>query len=92
MIAISCYIAGVEPPIPAARFDNAVKLLLAAGMPIEHLAKTPSNKLADYYRVEHPPMTEHDALNDALSVSYTLQHLLKAGALRPEAFDPHEGP
>jgi inhibitor of KinA sporulation pathway (predicted exonuclease) len=49
MLAISCYVAGIQPSIPAHRFDNAVKLLIAAGMPIEDLAKTPSNKLADYY-------------------------------------------
>lgn len=47
MIAISCYVAGIQPSIPATRFDNAVKLLIAAGMPIEDLARTPSNKLAD---------------------------------------------
>ena len=87
MIAISCYIAGIQPPIPAHRFDNAVKLLLAAGMPIEDLAKTPSNKLADYYGVDHPPLQGHDALDDALSLSYALQHLMKAGKLRPDTFD-----
>lgn len=86
MIAISCYVAGVQPPIPASRFDNAVKLLMAAGMPIEDLAKTPSSKLAAYYGVEHPPLKAHDALDDALSVSYTLQHLMKAGTLHPEVF------
>ncbi|MBY3171630.1 3'-5' exonuclease [Rhizobium laguerreae] len=87
MMAISCYIAGIEAPIPAHRFDNAVKLLLAAGMPIEDLAKTPSNKLADYYNVEHPTLQGHDALDDALSVSYTLQYLMKAGKLQPEVFE-----
>lgn len=86
MVAISCYVAGIRPPIPAGRFDNAVKLLLAAGMPVEDLAKTPSNRLADYYGVEHPPLQGHDALDDALSVSYTLQHLLRGGTLRPEVF------
>lgn len=86
MVAISCYVAGIQPPIPANRFDNAVKLLLAAGMPLEDLAKTPSNRLADYYGVEHPPLQGHDALDDALSVSYTLQHLLKGGKLTPEVF------
>lgn len=86
MVAISCYVAGIQPSIPAHRFDNAVKLLLAAGMPIEDLAKTPSNRLADYYGVEHPPLQGHDALDDALSVSYTLQHLMKIGSLRPEVF------
>lgn len=87
MVAISCYVAGVHPPIPAHRFDNAVKLLLAAGMPIEDLAKTPSNKLADYYGLEHPPLQGHDALDDALSISYTLQHLMKDGQLQPDVFD-----
>ncbi|RUW48844.1 3'-5' exonuclease [Mesorhizobium sp. M8A.F.Ca.ET.021.01.1.1] len=87
MIAISCYVAGIKPPIPATRFDNAVKLLIAAGMPIEDLARTPSNKLAQYYGVEHPPLQGHDALDDALSVTYTLQHLMKTGKLRPDVFD-----
>ncbi len=87
MVAISWYITGIQAPIPADRFDNAVKLLIAAGMPIEDLAKTPSNKLADYYRVEHPPLQGHDALDDALSVSYTLQYLLKSGKLQAEVFD-----
>jgi hypothetical protein len=87
MVAISCYVAGIQPAIPAYRFDNAVKLLIAAGMPIEDLAKTPSNKLADYYGVKHPHLQGHDALDDALSVSYTLQHLMKTGKLQPEVFD-----
>ncbi|KAA1182156.1 exonuclease domain-containing protein [Rhizobium tropici] len=87
MMAISCYVAGIQPSIPAHRFDNAVKLLLAAGMPVADLARTPSNKLADYYGVQHPPLQGHDALDDALSISYTLQQLMKAGDLRPGAFD-----
>ena len=87
MVAISCYVAGIQPSIAANRFDNAVKLLIAAGMPVEDLAKTPSNRLAEYYGVEHPPLRGHDALDDALSVSYTLQHLMKAGMLRPDVFD-----
>lgn len=83
MVAISCYVEGIEPVIPAARFENAVKLLLAAGMPLEDLAKTPSNKLADYFGIDHPPLQGHDALDDALSVAYTLQYLLRAGRLEP---------
>ncbi|MBY3329500.1 3'-5' exonuclease [Rhizobium laguerreae] len=87
MLAISCYVAGLQPSIPACRFDNAVKLLVAAGMSIEDLAKTPSNKLAEYYEVEHPPLRGHNALDDALSISYTLRHLMKIGKLQPEVFD-----
>ncbi|MGG7578539.1 exonuclease domain-containing protein [Rhizobium sp. YTUHZ045] len=87
LVAISCYVAGIQPPIPAGRFDNAVKLLLAAGMPIEDLARTPSNRLADYYGVDHPPLRAHDGLDDALSVTYVLQHLMRIGKLQPEVFD-----
>lgn len=87
MVAISCYVEGIAPVIPAPRFANAVKLLLAAGMPIEDLARTPSNKLAQYYGVDHPPLQGHDALDDALSVAYALQHLLLAGKLQPSAFE-----
>jgi hypothetical protein len=87
MVAISCYVAGVQPSIPATRFDNAVKLMIAAGMPIEDIAKTPSNRLADYYGVAHPPLQGHDALDDALSLVYALQHLLKIGKLQPDIFD-----
>lgn len=87
MLAISCYVAGIVPPIPASRFDNAVKLVLAAGMPVEDIGRTPSNKLVEYYGVEHPPLRGHDALDDALSVSYAVQHLLRTGKLAPEVFD-----
>lgn len=79
--------AGIEPLIPAHRFNNAVKLVIAAGMPIEDIGKTPSNRLAAYYGIEHPPLRGHDALDDARSVAYALQHLLKIGTLQPEVFD-----
>ncbi len=87
MVAISCYVAGVQPSIPAHRFDNAVKLLIAAGMPIEDIGKTRSNTLADYYGVQHSPLQGHDALGDALSVAYALQHLLRTDKLHLEAFE-----
>lgn len=87
MVAISCYVAGVPFPMSAQRFDNAVKLLLAAGMPVEDLARTPSNKLVEYYKVDHPPLRGHDALDDALSVTYAVQYLLRTGKLAPEVFD-----
>ncbi len=81
MMAISCYIANIAPIIPANRFDNACKLLLLAGMPYEDIKKTSSNKLAAYFELEHPPLKGHDALDDALSVTYVLQNLLQSGAL-----------
>jgi DNA polymerase III epsilon subunit-like protein len=87
MLAISCYVAGIQPSIPAHRFDNAVKLVIAAGMPMDDLAKTRSNSLADYYGVAHPRLRGHDALDDALSVAYALQHLLRTGTLQPDVFE-----
>jgi len=87
MMAISCYIEGIQPSIPASRFDNAVRLLLAAGMPVDDLARTPSNKLVDYYGIRHPQLTHHDALDDARSVAYMLQHLLQSGKLLSSVFD-----
>jgi hypothetical protein len=86
MLAISCYIAGIPAPIPAHRFDNAVKLVIAAGIPPADLPNIQSSTLADYYGIAHPPLRGHDALDDALSLAYALQHLLRAGKLTPEAF------
>ena len=87
MVAISCYVAGINPLIPAERFDNAVKLVAAAGMPQEDIARTPSNKLAEYFDVQHPPLRGHDGLDDALAVTYAVRHLLLTKKLRPELFD-----
>ncbi|MEP1538447.1 MAG: exonuclease [Paracoccaceae bacterium] len=86
MIAISCYAAGMAPPMPITRFDNACHLLLNAGMPLEDLHQTRSNTLSKYYDIDHPPLQAHDALGDALCVTYTLQHLLQKGALSAQAF------
>ena len=86
MLGISCYIAGVAPVIPARRFDNICKLMLLAGMPQDDLNRVRSNTVADYYKVEHPPLRGHDALDGALSVAYALQHLLRAGMLTERHF------
>jgi len=86
MIAVSCWIAGLAPPLAPARFRNACDLALAAGMPLEDVHKTRSNTLAAYFGVRHPPLRGHDGLDDALGVAYTLQHLLRDGALRAEDF------
>lgn len=88
LIAISCYVAGLAPLIPVHRFANACQLTLQAGMPLEDLHKTRSNTLAAYYAVDHPPLKDHDALDDALGVAFTLQHLLRTGALSPNHFEP----
>ena len=86
MMAVSCYIAGIAPCLPATKFDNACRLLLASGMPSEDLRKTRSNVLADYFKLEHPALRGHDALDDALSVAYVIQHLLASKKLSPADF------
>ena len=80
-LAISCYVANISPPIPATRFDNACKLLLRAGMPQEDLDKIISNSLAAYYGLDNTKLSTHDALDDALSITYALQHLLRKSDL-----------
>ncbi len=87
MVAISCYVQGLVPPIPVAQFGNACQLLLKAGMPYEDIKKTPSNRLAACYQIECQQLRAHDALDDALSVSYVMQHLLGKGALKASDFD-----
>lgn len=86
MVAISCYVQGLTPPIPVTQFGNACDLLLKAGMPYDDLKQTRSNTLAAYYKIDHPPLRGHDALDDALGVAYVLQHLLGQGALEAADF------
>ena len=81
MMAISCYVAGIRPALPADRFDNACRLMLAAGMPLADIERTRSNTLAEYFDVQYPPLRGHDALDDARAVAYVIQHLLRAGKL-----------
>ena len=88
LMATSCYVAGIDPVLPANRFGNASRLLLKAGMPYEDIQKTNSGQLADYFGIDHPPLNGHDALDDALSIAFTLQHVLNAGRLSPGDFDP----
>ncbi len=86
LMAISCFVEGLTPPIPAAQFGNACALLLQAGMPYEDIKKTRSNKLADYFQIEHLPLQGHDALDDALCVAYVLQSLLRQERLSLSGF------
>lgn len=83
MVAISCYVEGMAPPLPATQFGNAAGLLLQSGMPYDDIKKTRSNQLADYFQIQTPPLQGHDALDDALSVAYVLQFLLRQEKLHP---------
>ncbi|MGB3278274.1 MAG: exonuclease [Pseudorhodobacter sp.] len=86
LMAITCYVEGVSPPIPAARFGNLCALMIQAGMPYEVIKKTRSNNLPAYFGLNFPDLRAHDALDDALSLTRTVQHLLRAGRLRGQDF------
>jgi DNA polymerase III alpha subunit (gram-positive type) len=77
MVAISCYVAGIEPPIPATNFANACNLLLKAGMPYDDIKRVRSSGLSAYFELDTPPLKSHDALDDARNIAYVLQHLLR---------------
>lgn len=87
LMAISCYVAGLAPPVAAHRFANACKLLLRAGMPYDDIRKTRSGGLAGYFGLPESAPPRHDGLEDARSVARALQHLLRDGRLAAEDFD-----
>ncbi|PWE30342.1 exonuclease [Pararhodobacter marinus] len=87
MMGVSCWIAGIAPPLAPARFRNACDLTLAAGTPLDAVHKLRSNTISDYYGVTHPPLQAHDARDDALCVAYAMQALLRDGRLPVAAFD-----
>jgi DNA polymerase III epsilon subunit-like protein len=85
-IAVSCYLAGLEPPIPARQFGNATRLLVTAGIPLEEVHGLRSNTLAGYFGIDQPEARVHDALSDATSAALALRHLLREGRLQPGDF------
>jgi len=85
-LGISCYLAGIAPPIPATRFGNATRLLVKAGVPPETVVTLRSNTLCAHFGVDGGGAQAHDALGDAQSVALVLQHFLRAGALTADDF------
>ena len=87
LVAVSCWVEGIAPPMAPDRFGNAAALLLEAGLSREVVGRTRSNALAATLGVETPPLRAHDGLDDARSVAYALGHLLRAGRLRADHLD-----
>ena len=83
MVAISCYVAGIVPPIPASRFGNAPELFLEAGVPLDVIHGLRSNTMLDHFGLSLPDARGHDALGDARMVAEVLRHLMQEGALDP---------
>ncbi|MCB1355492.1 MAG: exonuclease [Maritimibacter sp.] len=85
-VAISCYLAGLAPPLAATRFGNATRLLARAGEPIEAIHGLRSDRLAAHFGLATEALRAHDALGDALSTALALQHLLRSGRLAAADF------
>ncbi len=81
LLAISCFVAGITPPISVKRFGNAVHLLRLAGVPDDELVTLRSNTMTDYFDLPRPKRPGHDALGDAESVALVLQHLIRTDRL-----------
>lgn len=86
LIAISCFVEGLPPPIPATRFHNAARLLEKAGEPRDRIHDLRSHTLMAAFGLTPPEGRAHDALTDARHVALTLQHLLRSGRLTPSDF------
>jgi len=86
LLGISCYAAGLKPPMAASRFGNAKTLMLRAGMTEDEIATTTSGQLAERFGIRRPGQRHHDARDDAESIALALQHLLKTGRLIPRDF------
>lgn len=86
MMAISCWVEGITPPMGPARFGNAAALLLDAGLEPELVGGLRSNTICRELGVDTPPLRAHDALGDAKSVAYAVRHLLHEGRLTADQF------
>jgi len=74
LVAISCYAAGIAPPIPVQRFGNATRLFLAAGVSPEDLNGLRSPGLPAYLGIAPPAGATHDATHDAECLGLSIQH------------------
>ncbi len=81
----SLFVQGLLSPIPAARFRNAVPLLLTAGEALEDVLKLRSNTICDHFGLDAPGAA-HDARADAASVALVLRHLLSQNRLSAADF------
>jgi len=87
-IAPACFVAGILCPLPARRFDNAARLLVAAGVPPDEVHGLRSHTLCAHFGLPPEPRA-HDGVADARAVARVLGHLLAAGRLAPSDFAPH---
>ena len=87
LLAISCYVAGITPPIPVTRFGNATRLFASAGFDQDTIHGLRSPGLPAFLGLETEELQAHDALGDARAVALSLQHLIREGRLDPVHLD-----
>ncbi len=80
-LGVSCFLQNVTPSIAPSRFHNLKSVALSAGMPEVDIGVTNSAGLSGYFGVNLPNLHEHDALDDALSLSHAVLHLLDEGRI-----------
>ncbi|TNF17944.1 MAG: exonuclease [Rhodobacteraceae bacterium] len=85
-LGISCFLRGIAPPIPAVRFGNLKRVLKLAGMSDAEIAATSSGRIAAHFGLAHQGLRQHDALDDARSLTRAVQHLMARGDLTAETF------
>ena len=85
-LAISCYIAGIAPPMKATRFGNISDLLLIAGYAASDIQTMKPNDLAKDLGVDRPKLRTQSAHDDTENCALVLQHLLKSNILRRDDF------
>lgn len=93
-LGISCFLAGIAPPIKPSRFGNLKSIFRQAGMPNTDIDATSSGEIADYYGVGNSSLSKHDALDDALSLSRALRYLMERDQVSPHNFEmihPYHG-
>ncbi len=85
LLAISCYVAGLAPPIPVERFGNAARLFALAGFSDETIHGLRSPGLPAFLGIDAGALRAHDALGDAQAVALSLQNLIRTDRLDPGA-------
>ncbi|MDA7424757.1 3'-5' exonuclease family protein [Thalassococcus lentus] len=85
-VAISCYVEGIAPPMPATQFGNGPSLMMQAGVPVEDILQMRSHTMLPYFDLPEQGEQAHDALGDAQSVARVFQHLLVQGRLSAQDF------
>ncbi|MFY0661613.1 MAG: exonuclease [Shimia sp.] len=80
-LGVSCFVQGVQPSIPASRFGNLKSVFQKASMSVHDIANTNSANLSTFFGVETGLLRDHDALDDAFSLSAAVLHQLDSAKI-----------